>query len=175
MKHVPRPFLQRRWLRPQDCDLLISTIRHGDISLWLVNSKPGQDANLNQLTGFFCHENVGVAWAIAVREYIDIWNPQYRFMSEVELLGQSAGCTLRHKVDAAILCNTFKRKDITAEILDCIYPPETTRNRFEDMNERIKEEIAHGAYTSWNKDVIKWAIGRGFVPTHEHLQELKDL
>ena len=144
----------KRWLRPDNEELLISLLRERKLRLPDPLSSYG-----NKLSGtildaarFFSDPQVTVNWPLAILEYHNV--------------DDCLRCS-RELVEYELLCSAFKKPNITADTLDTLFFDE----RIQKTNQ-IWSEISWAAFESDNGVVITWASDRGFVPNGKQLNRL---
>jgi hypothetical protein len=109
----------------------------------------------------FLDPTVNIAWPIAIRGFYD----ELHYLEDREI-------PYNWRIDKEILCTAFKRPDVTAVMLDCLFPIVAEDNGPTYMKEYYQQAIAEAAFNSRKLVVIKWAVGRGFVPSNNQLKNL---
>jgi hypothetical protein len=144
----------KRWLRPENEELLISLLRERKLRLPDPMSSYGNklSATILDAARFFSDPQVTVNWPLAILEYHSV-----------------DGCSRcsREFVEYKLLCSAFKKPNITADTLDALY----FDDRFQKKNQAWAE-ISWAAFESENGVVITWASDHGFVPNGKQLNRL---
>jgi hypothetical protein len=147
-------------LKVENIEILTSLLRDRKVGVLHPRHRVYRGVALfSDVMDMFQNPTVGIQWPIAIKEYLTELHRTFPF-SPVD------------RSIVRILCAAFRRRGITADMLNQLFP---TENNFEVDDELTMKEIAFFAYTSGNVDVVRWAASRGFVPTHQQLKDLKNL
>ena len=153
--------LQKRWLRPENSETLTTLLLDRKIGILPVQWRSYTSATLEEAVRLFLDPAVNIAWPIAIRGFYD----ELHHLEDREI-------PHNWRIDKEILCTAFKRPDVTADMLDCLFPIVAEDNGPTYMKEYYQQAIADAAFNSRKLVVIKWAVGRGFVPSNNQLKNL---
>jgi hypothetical protein len=147
----------KRWLRPENEELLISLLRERKLRLpdplSSYRNKPG--ATILDVAQFFSDPQVTINWPLEILEYHNV-DEFLRCSSEFV----AYACK-------ELLCSAFKKPNINADTLNTLF----FDHRFKTAD-FTWTKISQAAFESENPVVITWASDRGFVPSGHQLKRL---
>jgi hypothetical protein len=149
--------MRKRWLRSEHSEILTSLLQDRKISIlhdWEILPCAAGAAKLTDALNMGTDPTVHFNWLVAIRDF---------FVEYFEVVGHQDGL---ESVVTLTLCAALERPDITAEMLDHLYPPEADEVTSVSNRNRVSE----AAFTSSKREVIIWAMHRNFTPTSQQLQ-----
>jgi hypothetical protein len=150
-------FLQKRWLRPEDEQLLINLLRHRKITIMpkFLSSVFPTAAILEDALRLFWHPRVTLKWPMEIMDHFGEQNRMH-YMADGK-------CEVLREV----LCSAVRRPDVTAQSLNCLLSHRTYETTHESWS-----DIYDVALHTGKRNVIEWAVHHGFVPTSEQLRRI---
>lgn len=149
-------YVPKRWLEPENVDLLIPLLRDMNVS-FPFNVSDNRVAAFEDAMFFASNPVVPFQWIIELRE-------QHRFIHKYFDIGPEAEIVINYLTTYQFLSHAMKRPSITKEELDFLSPPE--------IRIAADSHLAHQAFNSNLVEVVSWAIGRGLAPTNQQLTAL---
>ena len=147
-------YVPKRWLEPENVDLLMPLLRDMNIS-FPFNVSDNRVAGFEDALFFASNPAVPFWWIIELLE-------QERSIHKYFGLGTNEEeIVINHITAYKFLTHAMKRPNITKEELDFLSPPE--------IHIAPRSALAHQAFNSNVVEVVSWAIGRGLAPTNQQL------
>ena len=143
----------KRWLEPENVDLLIPLLRDIKIAFPL-NVSDNRVAGFQDAMFFASNPVVPFRWILELRE-------QHRFIHKYFDIGTKQEIVINHLTAYKFLSLAMKRPNITKEELDFLSPPE--------IHIAPGSPLALQAFNSNVVEIVSWAIGRGLAPTNQQL------
>jgi len=144
----------KRWLEPENVDLLISLLGDRRIA-FPARVSDKRVAGFEDAMLLASNPVVPFQWIVEIRN-------QSRSVYEAHF-SEGGAILIDHFMAHKILSRVMKRPNITTEELDSLSPP--------GMQIRPESGLAHQAFNSKVPGVVNWAIGRGLAPTNQQLTE----